>query len=199
MKGAVLPPPPPPPATTLQVSALPEYEPWEPILFATYHELKYSSYIKKRKARQLSDGICLSYFNASLSCKFLHSTHYSMCLKVTISVHISATLCQHDVTRMLCVMTASPCVTDEYRHREFCGSRPNYTRSHRMKQNSGRMSKIWGFHGDDYEECRLLGFKYPVRTSQETRYFSATESSQLMLCKIWGFHGDDYEECRLLG
>jgi hypothetical protein len=27
--------------------------------------------------------------------------------------------------------------------------------------------------------------KNPVRTSQETHYVSATESSQLMLCKIW--------------
>jgi hypothetical protein len=58
---------------------------------------------------------------------------------------------------------------------------------------------MWGLHGDDYEECRLLGYKNPVRTSQETRYVSATESSRLMLRKIWGFHGSDYEECRLLG
>jgi hypothetical protein len=28
--------------------------------------------------------------------------------------------------------------------------------------------KIWGFHGSDYEECGLLGYKIPVRTSQET-------------------------------
>jgi hypothetical protein len=49
------------------------------------------------------------------------------------------------------------------------------------------------------EECRLLGYKNPVRTSQETHYVSATESSQLMLCNIWGFHGVEYEECRLLG
>jgi hypothetical protein len=60
------------------------------------------------------------------------------------------------------------------------------------------IAKIWGVHGGDYEECRLLGYKAPVRTSQETHYVSTTESSQLMLCKIWGFHGDDYEECRLL-
>jgi hypothetical protein len=33
------------------------------------------------------------------------------------------------------------------------------------------------------EDC-LLGYKNPVRTSQETHYVSATESSQLMLCKI---------------
>jgi hypothetical protein len=52
--------------------------------------------------------------------------------------------------------------------------------------------KIWGFHGGDYEECRLLGYKTPVRTSQETHYVSATESSQLMLCKIWGFYGGDW-------
>jgi hypothetical protein len=58
--------------------------------------------------------------------------------------------------------------------------------------------KIWGFHGIDYEEWRPLGYKNPVRTSQETHYVSTTESSQLMLCKIWGFHGSHYEECRLL-
>jgi hypothetical protein len=34
------------------------------------------------------------------------------------------------------------------------------------------------------EECRLLGYKPPVSTSQETHYVSATESNQLMLCKI---------------
>jgi hypothetical protein len=28
--------------------------------------------------------------------------------------------------------------------------------------------KIWGVHGSDYEECRLMGYKNPVRTSQET-------------------------------
>jgi hypothetical protein len=59
--------------------------------------------------------------------------------------------------------------------------------------------KIWGFHGGHYEEYCLLGYKTPVRNSQETHYVSTTESSQLMLCKIWRFHGDDYEECRLLG
>jgi hypothetical protein len=56
---------------------------------------------------------------------------------------------------------------------------------------------IWGFHGGDYEECRILGYKNPDRTSQEIHYFSATESSRLMLCKIWGVHGGDYEEFRL--
>jgi hypothetical protein len=59
--------------------------------------------------------------------------------------------------------------------------------------------KMWGLHGVGYEESHLLGFKIPVRTSQETHYVSTTESSQLMLCKIWGLHGGDYEECRLLG
>jgi hypothetical protein len=34
--------------------------------------------------------------------------------------------------------------------------------------------KIWGFHGGDYEECRLLGYKIPVRSSRETHYISAT-------------------------
>jgi hypothetical protein len=59
--------------------------------------------------------------------------------------------------------------------------------------------KIWAFHGGDYEECRLLGYKNPVRTSQETHYVSTTQSSRLKLCKIRGFHGGDYEECHLLG
>jgi hypothetical protein len=54
--------------------------------------------------------------------------------------------------------------------------------------------KIRGPHGDDYEECRLLGYKNPVRTSQEIYYVSATEPSQLMLRKISGFQGGDYEE-----
>jgi hypothetical protein len=48
------------------------------------------------------------------------------------------------------------------------------------------LCKIWSFHSCDYEECRLLGYKHPVRTSQETHYVSATEPSRLMLCKIWG-------------
>jgi hypothetical protein len=39
-------------------------------------------------------------------------------------------------------------------------------------------------HGGDYEECRLLGYKNPVRTSQETHHVSATDSTQLMLCMI---------------
>jgi hypothetical protein len=46
-----------------------------------------------------------------------------------------------------------------------------------------RYSKICGFHGGDYEECRLLGYKIPVRTSQETHYVTAAESSRLILCK----------------
>jgi hypothetical protein len=61
------------------------------------------------------------------------------------------------------------------------------------------LCKIWSFHGGDYEICRLLGYKTPVRTSQEKHYVSATEPSQLMLCNIWGFHEGDYEEWRLLG
>jgi hypothetical protein len=61
------------------------------------------------------------------------------------------------------------------------------------------LCKIWGIHGSDYEECRLLGYKDPIPTSQETHYVSTTESSRLMLCKIWDFNGIDYEEYRLLG
>jgi hypothetical protein len=35
--------------------------------------------------------------------------------------------------------------------------------------------KIWGYKGGDYEEYRLLRYKNPVRTSEETHYVSATE------------------------
>jgi hypothetical protein len=70
----------------------------------------------------------------------------------------------------------------------------NMVRVHQHDHNC----KIWGFHGSDYEECRLLRYKNPVCTSHETHYFSTTECNQLMLCKIWGLHGGDYEECHLL-
>jgi hypothetical protein len=53
------------------------------------------------------------------------------------------------------------------------------------KENKNKtLCNISGICGGDYEECRLLGYKNQVHTSQETRYISATESSQLMLCKI---------------
>jgi hypothetical protein len=42
------------------------------------------------------------------------------------------------------------------------------------------LCKILGFHGGDYEECRLLGYKNPVLTSQETHYVSAIQPSHLM-------------------
>jgi hypothetical protein len=67
----------------------------------------------------------------------------------------------------------------------------------RIRQSN--LFKIWGFHGGEYEECRLLKYKNSVRTSKETHYVSATEPSRLMLCKIWGFHDGDYEKSRLLG
>jgi hypothetical protein len=61
------------------------------------------------------------------------------------------------------------------------------------------LCKIRGFHGGDYEEYRLLGYKNPVPTSQEMHYVSATEPSQLMLYKNVSSHGGYYEEWRLLG
>jgi hypothetical protein len=61
------------------------------------------------------------------------------------------------------------------------------------------LCKILGFHGGDYEECRLLGYKGPVPISQKTHYVSATEPNRLMLFKILGFDGGDCEECRLPG
>jgi hypothetical protein len=61
------------------------------------------------------------------------------------------------------------------------------------------LCKISGFQGGDYEECRLLGYKNKVFTTQGTHYVSATEASCSMLCKIGDFHGSDYEEYRVLG
>jgi hypothetical protein len=58
--------------------------------------------------------------------------------------------------------------------------------------------KIWGIHSGEYEERRLLWYKNPLCTSQETHYVSTTEPGQLMLCKIWGIHSGEYEERRLL-
>jgi hypothetical protein len=49
--------------------------------------------------------------------------------------------------------------------------------------NKNNNNNIWGFHSGDCEECRLLGYKNPVRTSQETHYVSATERTQLM--RVW--------------
>jgi hypothetical protein len=46
--------------------------------------------------------------------------------------------------------------------------------------------------------CRLLGYKNPVPTSQETHYVPAIETSRLMLCRVTVFHCGDYEECRVL-
>jgi hypothetical protein len=44
--------------------------------------------------------------------------------------------------------------------------------------------KISGFHGGDHEECRLLVYKNPDLTSQETHHVTTTEPSRLILCKI---------------
>jgi hypothetical protein len=43
------------------------------------------------------------------------------------------------------------------------------------------LCKPCGFHGGDYEESRLLGYRNPVNTSEVTHYVSATESSRLVL------------------
>jgi hypothetical protein len=56
-----------------------------------------------------------------------------------------------------------------------------------------------GFHGGDYDECRLLGYKIPVYISQEVYYVCATEPSRLILGKILGFCGGNYEEYSFLG
>jgi hypothetical protein len=82
---------------------------------------------------------------------------------------------------------------------DFLLSRKEKTYSVTCPLKAALTCKIWRFHGGDYEDFRLSGYKNPVPTSQETHHISATQPSQLMLCKIWGFHGSDYEECCLLG
>jgi hypothetical protein len=59
--------------------------------------------------------------------------------------------------------------------------------------------KSWDFHGGDYEECLLLGYKSRVHTSLERHCVSVTEPSRLMLCKIRRFHCDEYDEWAFLG
>jgi hypothetical protein len=44
--------------------------------------------------------------------------------------------------------------------------------------------KILGFHGSEYEECRVLGYENSVPASQETYNISAIETSRLMICMI---------------
>jgi hypothetical protein len=97
------------------------------------------------------------------------------------------------------LLPCSPNITIPEQHNSaLCNLKPEM---HYITITQGNLSlcKIWCFHGRNYKECRLLGYKNPVPTSQETRYSSATEPSQVMLCNIWCFHGADYEKCRLLG
>jgi hypothetical protein len=59
-------------------------------------------------------------------------------------------------------------------------------RSHSAATDSRLHGTYWtrGCHGSDSEDCHLLGYMNPVRTSQETRYVCVTEPIQLVLCKV---------------
>jgi hypothetical protein len=46
------------------------------------------------------------------------------------------------------------------------------------------LCKICGFQGDDYEECRLLGYKKSQFVSHRKHCVSTTKPSLLMLCEI---------------
>jgi hypothetical protein len=67
-----------------------------------------------------------------------------------------------------------------------------------MVSDQNKSCMVWRFHGGDYEECSLLGYKTQVRISQET-YISATEPSGLTLCKTWDFNSGECEECSQKG
>jgi hypothetical protein len=54
-------------------------------------------------------------------------------------------------------------------------------------------------HGSDYEECRLLGYRNAVRTSQETHYFYATEPSWLCCVRFEGFTAVTMKNAVFLG
>jgi hypothetical protein len=68
----------------------------------------------------------------------------------------------------------------------------NFSGKHRspsdqlFSQRNTNFCKMWALHGSDWRMARSGIYINKVRTSQETHYLSATESSQLMLCKIWG-------------
>jgi hypothetical protein len=79
----------------------------------------------------------------------------------------------------------------------FVGN-PNISRGTYVVWKWSLPREIWGFHGGGYEECRLVGYKNPALTSQETNFISTSEYSQLMLCNIWDLYGGDYEGWRLL-
>jgi hypothetical protein len=59
-----------------------------------------------------------------------------------------------------------------------------FTAQHDTVATSPVSISVEFWNKDCDEECRRLGYNTAVRTSQETHYFSATESSLLMLCKI---------------
>jgi hypothetical protein len=50
------------------------------------------------------------------------------------------------------------------------GPSSSFLHSTELTKYSLSLCKIWGFHGGDYEECPLLGYKNPVHTSRETYY-----------------------------
>jgi hypothetical protein len=95
-----------------------------------------------------------------------------------------------------CCLTAS-CFHQNYK--DFLIGKASLKISHSNVLREYQTSKISGFHAGYYEECRLLGYKNPVRTSQETHYVFATSTNRLIICNIRRIHGGDYEECRLMG
>jgi hypothetical protein len=83
------------------------------------------------------------------------------------------------------IISMAPCVSREAGGCSYvaasCCYRMSLTRRAVLYAKLLQLETFWR------EKCRLLGNKNPVRTSQETYYISATDSSLFMLSKIWGF------------
>jgi hypothetical protein len=82
-------------------------------------------------------------------------------------------ICSQDHTKIMRLSLASFDIL--YTHKDWCNS---------FCQEEGDIGLLGRWTPVYYVECRLLRYKSPVRTSQETHYVSAKELSRLMLCKI---------------
>jgi hypothetical protein len=106
-----------------------------------------------------------------------HKCKHVASLSICLSSWNSTMLCCNVINLLFLEFNILWITCERRRRRTACNNKKEHKTIHNL-------CKISGFHGRDYEECRFLGYKNPVHTSQETHYISAAEPSQLMLCKI---------------